>query len=174
MRTPVRRLGIPVGAIALVLAACGGDEQGSSTSAEVGAPASIAADAGSTTVISADVAVPPAASADMPAPLDPTGTADIPLAPVVSADLPYLIDVTVGVDSGPDRIDLVPLGATVSLSITNPDADDEFHLHGYDIGDGGEVPAGQTATFTFTASQAGDFELESHESHGVLLVLRVG
>ena len=52
------------------------------------------------------------------------------------------IRVTVGVNSGPDRIENVKLNQQVELTIVNPKADDEFHLHGYDLG-GGLTKAGE-------------------------------
>lgn len=82
------------------------------------------------------------------------------------------ISVTVGVDSSPDRVEEVALGQDVALTLTNPGADDEFHLHGYDLG-GGETAKGQPKTFTFTASEAGEFELESHVTGDVLVVVKV-
>jgi hypothetical protein len=82
------------------------------------------------------------------------------------------IRVTVGVDSGPDRIENVKLNQQVELTIVNPDADDEFHVHGYDLG-GGATKAGEKKKFLFTATEAGDFEVESHMSETVLVVLRV-
>lgn len=82
------------------------------------------------------------------------------------------ISVTVGVDSGADRVEEVKLGQQVELTITNPDDDDEFHLHGYDLG-GDETPAGEDKVFAFTATEAGDFEVESHATEEVLVVLRV-
>jgi hypothetical protein len=81
--------------------------------------------------------------------------------------------VVVGLDDGPERVDQVPLGATVELRITNPEADDEFHLHGYDLGNTIKVPAGETLTLTFVADRAGLFELESHDTHDTLLWLLV-
>jgi hypothetical protein len=112
--------------------------------------------------------LPPVGTGDLP----PIGTGDIPLPPV-TADVPYPLSVTVGVDSNPDRIERVPLGATVTITVTNPGATDEFHLHGFDLGDGQVIPAGQPASFTFVADQVGSFELESHETGDVLLVLEV-
>ena len=77
-----------------------------------------------------------------------------------------------GENSGPDRVEEVPLGAEVTLQFTNPDADDEYHVHGYDLG--GEVTKkGEMKTFTFTADKAGDYEIESHISEKVLAVIRV-
>ena len=89
-----------------------------------------------------------------------------------SADGTVRISVTVGVDSGENRIEEIPLGSQVELSFTNPSAADDYHVHGYDLG-GGETPKGDTKTFTFTADKAGDFEVESHATEEVLVVLRV-
>lgn len=118
---------------------------------------------------------PPSATADVP--IAPPATVDIPVVPVDSTDAPLLIDVVVGDNTGPGRVEVVPLGATISLSIVNDAAGDEFHLHGYDLGDGQEFAAGETATFTFTADVAGDFELESHDAahdgSPILMILRV-
>ena len=82
------------------------------------------------------------------------------------------ISVTVGVDASPDRVEEVALGQEVALTLVNPDADDEFHLHGYDLG-GGVTSKGEAKTFTFTATEAGDFELESHATGDVLVVVKV-
>ncbi|HNJ98776.1 MAG TPA: hypothetical protein PLV13_11660, partial [Ilumatobacteraceae bacterium] len=81
------------------------------------------------------------------------------------------IDVTVGTDSGEDRVENIPLGATVTLNITDPAADQTYHVHDYDFEQ--EVAAGETATFTFTADKAGTFEVESHVTEEVILVLEV-
>lgn len=83
-----------------------------------------------------------------------------------------VITVTVGVDSGPDRVENVGLGQDVELHIKNPDVDDEFHLHGYDLG-GEDTPAGEEKVFAFTAAEVGDFEVESHATDEVLVVIRV-
>ena len=82
------------------------------------------------------------------------------------------VDIVVGKNSGPDRVEEVPLGAQVTLQFTNPDADDEYHVHGYDLG-GGVTKKGEMKTFTFTADKAGDYEIESHISETVLAVIRV-
>ncbi len=111
---------------------------------------------------------PPPDSADRPTSTAAPTTTEAPTGPT-----PVTVSVTVGVDSGADRIDTVPLGSVVSITIVNPTSADEFHLHGYDLGDGQEMPAGQPATFTFIADTAGRFELESHETHDVILILEV-
>ncbi len=84
---------------------------------------------------------------------------------------PVQIDVRLGVDSGPSRVEIVAKGSSVQVNITNPDADDEFHVHGYDLEE--TVKAGETATFNFTADQAGTFEIESHKTEAVVMVLQV-
>jgi uncharacterized lipoprotein YajG len=82
------------------------------------------------------------------------------------------VDVTVGENSSPDRVEEIPLGSEVTLNFTNPQADDEYHVHGYDLGEG-ITKKGETKTFSLTADKAGDYEVESHVSEAVLVVLRV-
>ncbi len=165
----------------LLVTACGGGDDADDAASTTTVLVETAAPAPSTSVSTATAA--PSDTADLPVgtgdiPLGtgdiplPLGTGDLPLPPV-TADLPYSLSVTVGLDADPERIERVPLGATIALSVTNPGSEDEFHLHGYDLGDGQVMPAGQTATFTFVANQAGSFELESHETDSVLLVLEV-
>lgn len=82
------------------------------------------------------------------------------------------IDITVGENSSPDRVEEIPLGSEVTLNFTNPQADDEYHVHGYDLGEG-ITKKGETKTFSLTADKAGDYEVESHISETVLVILRV-
>ena len=82
------------------------------------------------------------------------------------------IDITVGENSSPDRVEEIPLGSEVTLNFTNPQADDEYHVHGYDLGEG-ITKKGETKTFSLTADKAGDYEVESHVSEAVLVILRV-
>lgn len=165
----IRRASACLALVAVVVAgaSCGGDDSAS--------PATTAAVADAAAVPTATPTAAPVVSDDIPlATLAPYDTSDIPLpAPVDSTDLPLIINVTVGVDSAVDRIERVALGTTVSLTIVDPDSADEFHLHGFDLGDGNEVPAGQSQTFTFSADQPGEFELESHRTDEVLLLLVV-
>ena len=152
------------------IAACGGSDDDTATPTTPTAssvPASGPATASTATTAATALPAPPD-TGDLP----PVGTGDLPLPPV-SSDVPYALSVTVGVDAAPERIERVPLGATVSIALTNPSAADEFHLHGYDLGDGQVIPAGETATFTFVADRAGSFELESHETGDVLMILEV-
>lgn len=92
--------------------------------------------------------------------------------PVAGKLAPVTINVTVGTDSGADRRENVTLGAPVTVNLVNPGGDDEFHLHGYDLSTG-ETPKGVTSSISFTADKAGEFELESHVSGDVLVVLVV-
>ena len=85
---------------------------------------------------------------------------------------PTEISVVVGTDSSPDRIEEVTLGANVQVTLSNPNADDEFHLHGYDLSPG-ETKMGQVSIISFTADKAGDFEIESHITEDVLVIIRV-
>jgi hypothetical protein len=163
--------GTAAGALLFVVSGCGSDAPSAATST----PASATTAASGTPVTPPSNA--PVLSSDIPlVSLPPYDSADIPSvpAPVDSSDVPIIITVTVGVDSAVDRIESVPFGSTVALTIVNPDVDDEFHLHGYDFGDGQKVPAGQSETFTFTANKSGEFEVESHATDTVLMILKVG
>lgn len=130
----------------LVLAACGsGDESTDTTPAT---PATVV-ESTATTVAPKDTATP-----------------------TTVVDDTVRISVTVGVDSGPDRIEEVSVGDSIELTMVNPDEDDEFHVHGFDLG-GDETPAGEEKVFVFTATESGDFEVESHATGDVLVVIRV-
>ena len=161
---------------AVALGACGDDDESAATTSsfQIGSPATVE---GLTSTVSPQTAATigpvTAETTDIPF-TPPAGTGDIPVvAPVDSTDTPVIIAVFVGTETGPDRIETVPLGSVVSVSIVNDTAADEYHVHGYDRGDGQEFAAGETAMFTFTADTAGDFEVESHATDGVLFILRV-
>jgi len=64
----------------------------------------------------------------------------------------------------------VPRGTTVRLTVS-ADRDDELHLHGYDRTLA--LEAGEPATLTVSARQAGRFELELHADHTLVTVLEV-
>ena len=81
------------------------------------------------------------------------------------------IDVKVGVDDSPTRIEKVPLNAQVVITLQS-DSDEVYHLHGYDLEQ--KAAAGTEAQFSFTADMAGQFELESHTTDKVLMILQVG
>ncbi len=82
------------------------------------------------------------------------------------------ISVIIGQTSGSAVAYQATLGSTVRLKILNPDAYDEFHLHGYDL-ESGVTPAGQEAIIEFTADKLGTFDLESHVTGEWILTLVV-
>lgn len=82
------------------------------------------------------------------------------------------ISVSVGQDSGSDRVETVDRGANVEVTLINPRDTDNFHLHGYDI-ETGDIAAGTPAIISFMATQAGSFEIESHVTEEVYLVINV-
>jgi hypothetical protein len=105
--------------------------------------------------------------------------ANLPTATTVVASDPStkvagLIDisVTVGTNTAADRVVDVPLGSQVNIILTNPNADDEFHLHEYDLSTG-ETPKGEAAVISFTADKAGLFDLESHVTDEVLVIISI-
>jgi len=81
------------------------------------------------------------------------------------------IDVVIGVDSGPDRIETVAVGTEVTLTVTAADADDEIHVHVIDLEQA--VAAGGSTTFTFVVDTVGEIEVESHITEDVLLIIEV-
>jgi hypothetical protein len=89
-----------------------------------------------------------------------------------AADEVVEISVIIGQTSGSAVAYQATLGSTVRLKILNPDADDEFHLHGYDL-ESGVTPAGQDAIIEFTADKLGTFDLESHVTAEWILTLVV-
>jgi hypothetical protein len=81
--------------------------------------------------------------------------------------------VHVGVDDAAttgSRVENVKLGENVILRLMS-DSDEEYHVHGYDLEQ--KVAAGVEAQFEFTASMAGDFDVESHVTDKVYVVLHV-
>ena len=91
-----------------------------------------------------------------------------PAAPTVQT-----IDVKVqgGKASGNTGRVTVALGTPVVLSVSS-DVADEIHVHGYDRM--APVPAGATASVTFTANKPGVFDVELENSKLQLLQLQVG
>ena len=82
------------------------------------------------------------------------------------------ISLIVGENTGADMMQTVPLGSSVRITVVNPNGADEIHVHGYDISTG-EMAQGQEAVIEFVASNAGTFDIESHVSDEVVLVLTV-
>jgi hypothetical protein len=82
------------------------------------------------------------------------------------------INLIIGENTGADMMQTVPLGSSVRITVVNPNGADEIHVHGYDISTG-EMAQGQEAVIEFVASNAGTFDIESHVSEEVVLVLTV-
>ncbi|MFM7685349.1 MAG: hypothetical protein ACKPDI_05420 [Actinomycetota bacterium] len=150
MRTLRALTVIPV--VALLLVSCGDSDDSAATTA---APAS-SAEATTTSFTVTTMA---------------SGTTMADNNTTVVAEGPIQIDVVVGVDSGADRVERVGVGSDITVNITNPNAADEFHVHGIDLEQ--NVDAGVTATFNFVADTPGTYEIESHETEEVLVVIEV-
>ena len=156
MRT-LRALAL-IPALGLTLVACGSDDStAGDTTTPASTPTSVAVETttgGVETTISGDETT--VAGAD-------TTT------PVQSG--PVQIDVVVGTDSGEDRVERVTAGSEITLNITNPNADDEFHVHGIDLEQA--ATKGEMATMNFTLGTPGTYEVESHITEDVLVVIEV-
>jgi hypothetical protein len=93
-----------------------------------------------------------------------------PPTPVGSAVRMITITVRGGQVSGETGRVIVALGTPVTLSVTS-DVAEEAHVHGYDREV--EIPAGGSASVSFTADIPGVFEVELHKSKRQLLQLQV-
>ena len=137
----------------MMLGGCGDDSSSSTDATIVATPTT---DASETTLLMPD-----------------SSTVDIAVAEDSSSDEPLSgpvqIDVVVGVDSGEDRIERVTVGAEITLNITNPNAADEFHVHGVEIEQ--KARAGQMATTNFTIDEVGTYEVERHSTKDVLVLI---
>lgn len=80
--------------------------------------------------------------------------------------------ITVGENTGPNVVIDVVKGKVVTLNVVNPISHDDVHLHGYDLSTG-SIEKGEVGTMMFTASQVGNFEIESHETEELIATLRV-
>ena len=81
-------------------------------------------------------------------------------------------EVIVGEGSGEQNTCEVSVGDEVTITVTNPNAADEVRLHGYGLPTG-DMEAGVSASISFTADEAGEFELESHVTEEVMMMLVV-
>ena len=93
-------------------------------------------------------------------------------APAPAGPTTRAISITVrgGTASGETGRVTVPLGTPVTMSVTS-DVADKIHVHGYDRK--AEIPAGGTASVSFTATVPGVFEVELEQSKLQLLQLQV-
>ena len=79
---------------------------------------------------------------------------------------------TIGENTGADVVIEVVQGQSVTLKVVNPKSHDEVHLHGYDLSTG-TIEKGEVGTMTFSATQTGEFEIESHETEELVSILKV-
>lgn len=105
-------------------------------------------------------------------PTDPASTA----APTSSASKPDQeegepaiepVSILIDADSGESQDVSVALGTPMTIRVRSTQVE-EFHLHGYDL----EL-TGTDVTFTFVADVLGEFELETHGSGALVLLLTV-
>jgi hypothetical protein len=166
----------------LALASCGSSSpkaastssSPSITTAATATTASATTMAGATTTAGADTTM---AGADTTAATDdaPATTNAPPVPAPTNADGSVTVTVTVGTDdfdtTGGKRVVGIKEGSQVTIALTDPSVDEQYHLHGYDI----EVNAakGTAAKISFTADETGQFDLESHVTNKTLLVLYV-
>ncbi|TCC34766.1 cupredoxin domain-containing protein [Kribbella sindirgiensis] len=135
----------------LVLAGCGGDSTGGTTTPSPSAPAS--------TPASTEPTVPTGTpTPGKPNPTSPSNTAD------PSGEQ---ADVTVDVTVANGKVN--PSGATIKVKAGQTvlvkaisDAADQLHIHGYDKEL--QLAPGKPASVKFTANMKGTFEVETHES----------
>lgn len=166
MRTFALALLIPVVAAGM-LVGCGSGGQGSDT-----APTTVGSTTAATTAATTPAPSTTATTATTAAPsttAPPTSVDDRP----VSGEGVEII-VLVGTDDAStlgSRVEPVPLGSDVSLRLLDESTAQEYHVHGYDIEQ--SVEAGTEAVIEFTADKAGMFEVESHTTEKVLVVLEV-
>ena len=116
---------------------------------------------------------PSAVASSSSAPPSPSASRSaLPSSAAPAPDAPNTINVAFasGQVTGDTGRVQVPLGENVTINLTS-DVADEAHLHGYDVSE--PIPAGGTATLTFTASIPGVFELELEELGEQLLSLQV-
>jgi hypothetical protein len=95
---------------------------------------------------------------------------------VVNADGSVSINVIVGTDDyetlAGERVVNVALGAAVTITLTDANEDQDYHLHVYDVGV--EAKKGEPGVISLVVDQAGQFDVESHTTGKLLLVLVVG
>lgn len=193
MRTPAWVVAIPVVALTALLASCSDDGSSSGTTtggvptSTISASSTTVADSSSsvaattvaptTTVAPATTTAPIGSSVAPAGTTGPSGTSPATTDPV-TRDRPVIggsveVIVQVGVDDATTlggRTEQVPLGSSVELRLFSPSAE-EYHVHGFDLDQ--TVPGGVEAVFLFTADRTGSYEVESHTTGRLLVVLQV-
>ena len=84
---------------------------------------------------------------------------------------PAQIDVKVGTDSSPTRVEKARAGSPIQVNLTNPAAADNFQIQG--VGLERKVAANETATFNFTIAAPGKYAVLSKVTNTVLVVIEV-
>ena len=106
---------------------------------------------------------------------DTASTVVAPTDAIVNADGSISINVIVGTDDydtlAGDRVVKVALGSAVTITLTDPNEDQDYHLHVYDVG--AEAKKGEPGVISLVVDQAGQFDVESHTTGKMLLVLVV-
>lgn len=115
----------------------------------------------------------PSTELESATPTDPANTI-VPTSSAAKDDpaegTPSTESVVIEIDIDADELPVVAsvnLGSPVTIHVVSTEGH-EFHLHGYDI----ELE-GTDVTFEFSADQAGDFELEAHDTEELILNLSV-
>lgn len=104
---------------------------------------------------------------------DTTSTASEPVASsTIAPAATNSFELRVGENSGKDTIAEFKKGDKIELVFINNSADDDIHVHGYDISTG-ELKRGMKSSLFLTVDKVGDFEVESHVSEEVIMILRV-
>jgi hypothetical protein len=150
----------------ILVAGCGSSSQAAVTSIP---PVSVTVAAAGTLTTSPATTAAMSAESVVPATTGAAVTTAATAPPLANNIVNILV--TVGKDNSPTREEKVKLNATVQISLLNPTANDEFHLHGYDIEQAQK--AGEQGLLSFVADKAGRFELESHVTNAPLLILVV-
>jgi len=112
---------------------------------------------------------PPPQAPAQPAAVEPVAKTALPV-PVAPAGKAFELVVRDGKPVGGPATLQVRQGEPVTLRIES-NADDELHLHGYDLKV--RIKAGEPATLEFAATRTGRFELELHKRHAQLGALEV-
>ena len=106
----------------------------------------------------------------------PASTIVAPTDAVINADGSVSINVNVGIDDydtlAGERVVNVALGSVVTITLTDASADQDYHVHVYDVG--AEAKKGVPGVISLVVDQAGQFDVESHTTGKTLLVLVVG
>ena len=105
----------------------------------------------------------------------PASTVIAPTDANVNADGSISINVIVGTDDydtlAGERVVKVALGSAVTITLTDGNEDQDYHLHIYDVG--AQAKKGEPGVISLVVDQAGQFDVESHTTGKTLLILVV-